>query len=133
MKHFVGSLLRVALVATLLFSTILRLEKVKALDCRDVNLVFLRGSSQNYAVESGRDINYPVWTKGTDNKVIFEPKINEGFLDKEKESAAYFEGIGNQILAEYPALSMQFVTLHNFENKYNAYGYRAVPAFGSGR
>lgn len=128
MKKYISILMGVALVATLFISLLNSKMSASAEGCKDINVLFARGSSQN--PDDGRKVDSLVDWNNDANRVVFTDPLYQK-NGKEKESASYFEGIGNRILAEYPTLSMQFVSLHDFANKYNDYGYIAVPAFGS--
>lgn len=118
----------VAIIATLLISQFW-LKQALASECKDVSIVFARGSGQNVPtgqIPFGSIID---WGKDANGYVRFDR--DSVFRDTEKESAKYFSEIGNRILKEYPTLDMQFVSLHDFAGKYNQYGYRAVEAFGT--
>ncbi len=128
MKRFLYLFIGVALIATLLIANFSNFTAASSSGCKDVNVIFARGSSQN--PDDNRKVDSLVDWNIDNGAIKFTDPL---FLPngKEKESAKYFEGIGNRVLKEYPTLSMQFVSLHDFAGKYNDYGYRAVPAFGS--
>ncbi|NDC94332.1 cutinase family protein [bacterium] len=138
MKHKLQSITGVALSATFLFATMLMAIPTKALNCKNLNVIFMRGSSQNYSPHNGEDVNFPTWYfDKTTNEVTFDDyRINTknddepAFVTKEKEAAKYFKAIGDRVHADFPALTMQFVSLHDIAGKYNGNGYRAVSAFG---
>ncbi len=122
------SIIGVGILSTLFIFCPLSPRKASAIGCKDVNLVFARGSSQNSPASRDPIYNIIGWhVEG--GKIIYDR--GNDFTGLEKESATYFTGIGNRVLAEYPTLSMQFVSLHDFAGKYNDYGYLAVPAFGT--
>lgn len=138
MKQRIHKSIRVALGATFLFATMLMVGPLRAATCKDVNIIFMRGSSQNYVPHNGEDVNFPNYTINPDNKLEFNDyrydKTNDkepAFVTFEKESLKYFKSLGDRIRLEYPTLSYQFVSVHDFAGKYNTNGYRAVPAFGS--
>lgn len=79
-------------------------------DCKDISLVFSRGSGQN-----GGDL--------TDEKIL----SNSGALATEKQSIAFFK----EVDAKLPGLTKEFVSLHDFSGKFNNYGYKAVSVMPS--
>ena len=137
MKKNLKQLIKVVLCATFLFSTMLTVMPVKGLNCKNVNVIFMRGSSQNYIAHNGEDVNFPVWQNTEDKGIKFtDYRFNKddskepSFVTTENESLKYFKSTGDRIHKDYADLSMQFVSLHNFFGKYNTNGYRAVSAFG---
>ncbi len=118
----------VGLLSTLFIFSSVFPNKAQAVNCKDVNLIFARGSSQNLPSNKAPIDNIVGWHI-ENGSIIYDR--GDDFAATEKESAKYFTGIGNRILREYPTLTMQFVSLHDFAGKYNDYGFRAVPAFGS--
>lgn len=137
MKRLISRITKVALGATFCFATMLMVVPTKALSCKDVNIIFMRGSSQNYTPSEGEDINFPSWkiindrVEFNDPRDIQQIKDNKpAFVYTEKESLKYFKSIGDRIHLDYPKLTMQFVSPHDFAGKYNSNGYKAVSAFG---
>lgn len=127
MRKYLSKIIVGVAIATLLLSQ--SNIKTKALDCKDINLVFARGSSQNLSgSETPFDSNIE-WDKDPNGNIKFTR--NDLFVSTEPESAKFFSGIGNRVIKDFPGLSMQFVSLHDFAGKYNPNGYKAVPAFGS--
>jgi len=61
MKRTVRKITRVALGATFLFATVRMAIPTKALACKNLNVIFMRGSSQNYTPHNGEDVNFPSW------------------------------------------------------------------------
>ncbi len=138
MKRITQSFTRVALGATFLFATMLMAIPTTALNCKNLNVIYMRGSSQNYTPIDGSDVNFPKW-KLINNAVEFDdPRTEQERKDKvpafvytERESMKYFKNIGDRVHADFPGLTMQFVSLHDIAGKYNSNGYKAVSAFGS--
>lgn len=76
--------------------------------CKDVLLLFARGSGQNPLRNL---INH-----------VEDPE----FIRDEPQSYMFFKEISSRIVG----LSIEKITLHDFEGKYNSYGYQAVDAIG---
>lgn len=92
-----------ALIITTLF--IYPFATVNAeVSCRDLAIVFARGSGQN---PSG---------------IALDDLTSKDFRDKEAQSYEFF----NQISSRLAGLTVEKVTIHNFEGRYNQYGYKAV-------
>jgi hypothetical protein len=77
-------------------------------DCKDIALVFLRGSGQN---RQALHINTP-----------FDAKLGQ----YEKESYQFFVDHRAHIDRKYPNITYKAVSIHDFPGKYDDLGYRAV-------
>ena len=72
--------------------------------CKDVSIIFARGSGQN------------------PNHEFLDKLSDERFRNKEPQSYTFFEEISKRLTG----VSVERVSLHNFEGKYNQYGYQAI-------
>lgn len=79
-------------------------------ECKDVALVFLRGSGQN-------------------KDHLYTDSVLDGrtFGQLEKESYDFFNQNRHYINNNYPHISYKAVSVHDFPSKYNPVGYAAVP------
>jgi hypothetical protein len=109
-------------------------SQLAAFDCSDVLTLFARGSSQNPKNELQKE-KMALNRNGKLTKLIIGEKFihvnSEDFKIVEPEATIFFENVGTQIKSNYPNLSQEFISLHNFELKYNDFGYEAASAFGS--
>lgn len=104
MKRTLSKTLKVALCATFCLATMLMAMPLRAQDCKDVNVIFMRGSSQNYTPHNGEDINFPNFFINRDNRIEFNDYRYDTTNDKEpafvtfeKESLKYFKSIGDRV------------------------------------
>ncbi len=95
----------ILLTAFALLITPLRVVIGESSECKDVAIIFARGSGQNL------EHNY---LNETSNPITFGRA--------EPQSFAFFEEINKRTTG----LSVERVSLHNFEGRYNQYGYEAV-------
>jgi hypothetical protein len=72
--------------------------------CKDIAIVFARGSGQN------------------PNHEFLDKPSDERFKDKEPQSYAFFDEISKRLTG----VSVEKISLHNFEGRYNQYGYEAI-------
>lgn len=78
-------------------------------ECKDLSLVFLRGSGQN---GEGQYLND-----------VFNPNT---FGKVEKESYSFFNWFKTHLDAGYPHVDYKAVSIHDFPGKYDDVGYRAA-------
>lgn len=101
----------VVLSLSLLLSglTVSSAEQEEVKPCFDVRFIFARGSGQN--------------PSGSMADVPFDPLFN----GVEPESYKFFISLRDRIESQYPNVTYDAVTIHNFEGKYSDRGYSAVP------
>jgi hypothetical protein len=83
--------------------------------CKNVLVVFARGSGQNSNTRM-RDLSNPKY-----DDIYSEASVN----DTEKQTAEFFRDFSDHIGNNS---SVEYVSLHNFNGRYNDYGYAAVQA-----
>jgi hypothetical protein len=79
-------------------------------DCKDISLVFLRGSGQN-----------------KDDLYLDNPFDVSSFGQVEKESYSFFNWFKTHLDRDYPHVDYKAVSIHDFPGKYDPVGYKAVP------
>lgn len=79
--------------------------------CKDIIVIFASGSGQNWGKKYFDD-NDKFATQGT--------------LESEGEAIKFFSAVNSKLNSS--RISVEYQSLHNFENRYNKYGYAAVPA-----
>ena len=105
-------IIRRALLSLLILSPFfIALSTVNAnsTSCVDVRTIFLRGSGQN---PNGLGL----WDYTSDE-----------FARNEKQSYKYFSDFKSSINDNYPHVTLERTSIHNFPNLYNKNGYKAVP------
>ncbi len=81
---------------------------VENANCKDVAIIFARGSGQN---PTGEFINDP---------------LGDDFRFAEKESYAFFKNHTDHLSNDYPNIPYKAVSIHDFPGKYDPLGYQAV-------
>jgi hypothetical protein len=77
-------------------------------DCKNIALVYLRGSGQN-----------------PEDLYINNPFSEQTFGQVERESYAFFSDFKQHLDRDYPHVDYKAVTVHHFTDKYDSIGYRA--------
>ncbi len=77
-------------------------------ECKDLLLLFTRGSGQN---PDSQFLDFP---------------FEKDFQKAEKESAAFFNQFKTHLDVEYPHVTYKPVSIHDFPGKYDPVGYKAV-------